>query len=349
MLALQKLRAAAGVALVDVPEPASPASGEVLIEVLAAGICGSDLHIDQWTPGYEFLSSYLPVTLGHEFSGRVIAVGPDVDPSVIDTRVVVKPSIACGNCEDCLSGHVDDCRHRRALGLHKNGAFAPRLLAPWNYCIALPDALDAELAALVEPLTISEHAVDDGEVQPGDRVLIFGPGTIGQGAAALARLAGAASVVIAGYSDQDRFEVLRRMGFTQLIDLAAADGAQQLAQCSGAGFDVVIEAAGSNSALATALALARPRGKIVAVGIHSRNIDVDINLLVRKRLQLRGSYRASHAIWEKCVKLLADNAAVFSPMISHRLPLSQAPEGFRLGAEKTASKVVLLPQLEGQP
>src|SRR5690554_3713656 len=98
MLALQKMRASAGVELVEVPEPPAPSQGEVLIEVAAAGICGSDLHIDAWTGGYEFLTPFLPVTLGHEFSGRVAAVGAGVDASVVGTRVVVKPSIACGEC-----------------------------------------------------------------------------------------------------------------------------------------------------------------------------------------------------------------------------------------------------------
>jgi len=348
MLALQKLRPAAGVGLAEVPEPAPPSAGDVLIDVAAAGICGSDLHIDQWTQSYEFLSPFLPVTLGHEFSGRVAAVGEGVDPSVIGMRVVVKPSIACGACESCTAGDPDGCRHRRALGLHVNGAFAPRVLAPWNHCIALPESLDLQLAALVEPLTIAEHAVQDGEVGPGDRVLVFGPGTIGQGAAALARLAGAASVIVAGHGDEHRFDVLRRMGFDDLIDLAAPDGAEQLQGIAGDGFDVVIEAAGANSALAAALRLSRERGKIVAVGIHSRNIDVDLNLLVRKRLQLRGSYRANHAIWERCVQVLAEHPERFSPMISHRLPLHQALEGFRLGAAKTASKVLLLPTDEAQ-
>jgi len=343
MLALQKSRPSAGVELLQVPEPPAPSAGEVLIGVAAAGICGSDLHIDEWTAGYEFLTPFLPVTLGHEFSGRVLATGPGVDPAVVGTRVVVKPSISCGVCRDCQHGDPDACQQRRAVGLHRNGAFAPRLLAPWNYCIPLPDSLELELAALVEPLTISEHAIQDGDVGPGDRVLIFGPGTIGQGAAALARLAGAASVVIVGFGDNERFEVLRRMGFSDLVDLADSDGQERLSAMAGDGFDVVIEAAGANSALADALRLAQIRGKIVAVGIHSRNIDVDINLLVRKRLQLRGSYRANHAIWEKCIATLATNPDDFLPMISHRLPLDQAERGFRLGAQKTASKVLLLP------
>ncbi|WP_160350790.1 zinc-binding dehydrogenase [Bordetella sp. 15P40C-2] len=348
MLALQKQDAAAGVALVDVAEPPAPGQGEVLIEVVAAGICGSDLHIDDWAQGYEFLTPFLPVTLGHEFSGRVVAAGPGVHESAVGKRVVVRPSISCGVCIDCREGDPDECLHRRALGLHRPGAFAPRLLAPWNYCLPLPDSLDLELAALVEPLTISQHAVEDGEVKTGDRVLVFGPGTIGQGAAALARLAGAAEIVVVGYGDKERFEVLGRMGFSRLIDLADPGAAQQLEELAGDGFDVVIEAAGANSALASALRLTRVRGKIVAVGIHSRNIDVDVNLLVRKRLQLRGSYRASQAIWEKCIRILAQSPNEFAPMITHRLPLNEAPEGFRLGKQKTASKVILLPGLGAQ-
>src|SRR5690606_24434588 len=132
------------------------------------------------------------------------------------------------------------------------------------------------------------------------------------------------SVVIAGYDDAERFAILRQMGFTDLIDLAAPGADKQLERIAENGFDVIIEAAGANSALAAALRLAKVQGRVVAVGIHARNIDVDVNLLVRKRLRLRGSYRANHAIWEKCIAVLAANPHSFTPMISHKMPLHQA-------------------------
>ena len=220
MLALQKKSGGPGVDLMTVPAPDAPGPGEVIIEVAAAGICGSDLHIEQWTGGYDFLLPALPVALGHEFAGTLCTLGEGVDVSALGRRVVVKPSVACGKCGYCTHGDPDDCQNRKAIGLLQNGAFAKYVRVPFSQCIEIPDNLELELAALAEPLTISEHAVQDGGVKPGDRVVIFGPGTIGQGAALMARLAGASQIVVVGHDDGPRFEVMRALGFNDYVDLA---------------------------------------------------------------------------------------------------------------------------------
>lgn len=343
MIALRKHAATPGVELSEVPRPAPVLPTDVIVEVAATGICGSDLHIDEWFPDYAFLIPALPVTLGHEFSGRIVEVGAEVPPSAIGKRVVVKPSVACGVCIHCTAGDPDDCGVRVPIGLLRDGAFASAVRAPYGQCIEIPDGLDLVAAALAEPLTISEHAVQDGDVGDGSRVLVFGPGTIGQGAAVLARKAGASEVVVVGYKDETRFDVLRKLGFDRLIDLAEPGGNERVLEAAGDGFDCVIEASGANAALELGLQALRMRGVLVAVGIHGRNPSFDINKLVRRRLQIRGSYRASHAIWERVIGLLADDQAAFLPMITHRLPLEEALEGFRLGHRREASKVVLLP------
>lgn len=345
MMALQKVGQHPGVQLVDVDRPAIAGPGDVIVEVAAAGICGSDLHIDQWIPDYAFLIPVLPVTLGHEFSGRIVAAGPAVEPGAVGRRVVVKPSVACGRCVHCTQGDPDDCRSRTPIGLLQNGAFAHHVRAPFGQCIEIPDSLDLHLAALVEPLTISEHAVQDGEVQPGQRVVVFGPGTIGQGAAILARIAGGAEVVVVGHGDTHRFETLRALGFDTLVDLAEPEGEAHLKALAGDGFDVAIEAAGVGSAFRLGLETLRPRGIIVAVGIHGQPASFDINRLVRTRLQIRGSYRATHEMWTKVIGLLDADPGAFAPMITHRLPLAQALEGFALGHSRIASKVILQPDV----
>ena len=343
MIALRKTSSKPGVELVEAPQVTLSSPGDVIIEVGAAGICGSDLHIDQWIPDYAFLIPALPVTLGHEVSGTIMAAGADIDRSVLGKRVVVKPSVACGKCLHCTTGDPDDCGARVPIGLLQDGAFARHVRVPFKQCIEIPDALDLATAALVEPLTISEHAVQDGEVGEGDRVLIFGPGTIGQGAAVLARIAGAAEIVIVGYNDESRFSVLRQLGFDKLVDLADEGAEERIRQLAGEGFDTVIEAAGANAALELGIETLRMRGVLVAVGIHGRKASFDINKLVRRRLQIRGSYRASHAIWTRVIELVAGDPAGFRPMITHELPLPDALEGFRLGHEREASKVILFP------
>lgn len=343
MLALQKTSGGPGVHLVSIPGPDAPGPGEVIVEVVAAGICGSDLHIEQWEGGYDFLLPALPVTLGHEFSGVLSALGEGVDPSAIGRRVVVKPSVACGKCEYCVRGDEDDCQSRKPIGILQNGAFAKYVRVPFSQCIEIPENLDLELAALVEPLTISEHAVQDGAVKPEDRVVIFGPGTIGQGAAVMARLAGASQIVVVGYDDKPRFDVLRTLGFNDCFDLAEPGAQEALRKLAGKGFNVAIEAAGVNSALELGLELLETCGVLVAVGIHGRKVQFDITPFVRRRLRMVGSYRATHDIWVKCVSALAANPDSFRPMVTHRLPLAEGVEGFRLGFAKQASKVLLFP------
>lgn len=343
MLALQKLTGAPGVAMADVALPPPPAAGEVIVTVAAAGICGSDLHIKDWTDGYDFLLPALPVTLGHEFAGTITTLGADVAPSALGKRVVVKPSVACGECGYCRKGDSDDCQRRKPIGLLQPGAFAKLVKVPYGQCIEIPDGLELELAALVEPLTISEHAVQDGEVGPGDRVVIFGPGTIGQGAAVLAGKAGAAEVVVVGYNDPERARILADLKVSQFIDLAEPGSEARLRQLAAEGFQVAIEASGANSALELGLQILETTGIMVAVGIHPRKVSFDINTVVRKRLQIRGSYRASHAIWQRCIDLLAAAPQDFAPMVTHRMPLAEAVEGFEMCSRKEASKILLLP------
>lgn len=338
MPALRKLGPRPGVELARVPLPPAPGPGEVIIEVAAAGICGSDLHIDEWTPSYAFLTAHLPVTLGHEFAGHVSAVGPGVTGWAIGTAVTAKPSAPCGTCAACQASRPDDCTSRRAVGLHQDGAFAPYVTCPATQLLALPPGLDPTLGALTEPLSICAAAIRNGEIGPGHRVVVFGPGTIGQGCALLARRAGA-EVTIVGLNDAARFATLRTMGFTRLIDLA--DG--QAALKAAGPFDIAIEAAGAPAAVNLALLSLRLRGTMVAVGIHATDVPTDLTQLTRRQLRLVGSARGTHEIWQETLAALAEAPDLYARMVTHRLPLTHALEGFAAGHRREASKVLLLP------
>ena len=340
MQALQKTRAAAGLELVDVPRPSvEPSSDDVLVQVLATGICGSDLHVDDWTPSYAFMAPSLPVTIGHEFVG-VARSGP-----LAGQRVVVRPSVTCGVCAACAQGRHDACERRRGIGMTRDGAFAPWVRVPLRNCVPVPAGLSDEMAALAEPLTISMQALRIAGDVAGLRVLVMGPGTIGQGIAALARRAGASQVVVSGFDDAARFNALRTMGFDALVDVQAqslAEGAR--AYTDGAPFDIVFEATGVPETITEALALLRRNGIVVVTGIHARPLALDLTPLVRNQQQLRGSFRPPESDWPLALSLLAEMDAVLRPMVSHVLPLSQAREGFALAHGKQASKVLLCPQ-----
>lgn len=353
MLALRKLRSEPGVELSVAPEPLVDA-GDALIEVAAAGVCGSDLHIASWDASYAFMIRALPVTLGHEFAGVVAALCPGASgaPSgrtggvAIGDRVVAMPSVTCGACPGCLSIGADACTRRRGLGMTRDGGFASRVVVPAVNCVAIPDDLPLDLAALTEPLTVSAEAVARGEARPGARVLIMGPGTIGQGAAILARLAGAELVVMTGRDDGPRFDTLRALGFDKLIDVADPDATERLRAHAVDGYDTVIEATGVGATIDQGLALLRPGGILVTAGIHARPASIDVTKLVRRNLQIRGSFRSPRAVWPVILATIARDRAAFAPMITHRLPLSDAPAAFALARNKEASKVMLFPRHE---
>ncbi len=339
MLALRKVAAAPGIALVGTARP-RPAAGEVLLRMEAAGICGTDIHIAEWTPGYESMASCLPVTLGHEAAGIVIE-GPD---AWLGRRAVLRPSVLCGRCEACLSGRSGSCRARRGIGIHRSGAFASEIVVPEANLVAVPEDIDAELAALTEPLTVSHEAARNAAIEPGDRVLVVGPGPIGLAAAHFARKAGARRVVVAGRRDEPRLACARAMGFADCLDTADAGLTRSLADAGlPAEHDAVIEATGVAALVPELISLLAPFGRLVIAGIHAAPAQVDLTALVRRHQRIVGSYRAPLSAWPEVLAALADDGEVLRRLVSHRLPLSRIGEGFMAMASRQAVKVMVTP------
>jgi 2-desacetyl-2-hydroxyethyl bacteriochlorophyllide A dehydrogenase len=342
VLAIRKVAPTSGIQVVDVPEPTLEGPDNVIVKVSHAGICGTDLHIDHWTTSYHFLAPSLPVTIGHEFSGEVCQVGPGVNNLAVGDRVTVRPSTVCGKCSTCVSGLFDACLNRRGIGVVRNGGFAQMVAVPARNCVRLPAELDLRLAALAEPMTVSYEAVRTAEVGQGSRVLIVGPGNIGQGIALFCKEFGAAEIVIAGYCDQLRFSVLRSIGFEQLIETESSplfDATQALKTADQ--FDVVIEASGAGSVIAPSLSMLKPKGILVICGIHKEPVQIDLTQLVRKQHQIRGSYRTEEKNWETVLQFMSRNQAALKKMVTHEFPLEQAQKGFDFAHKKMATKVLL--------
>lgn len=342
MLALQKLLPAPGVSLRDIAAPGDPGPAEVLIAVEATGICGTDVHIDAWTAGYASMESAMPVTLGHEFSGQIAKAGHEVPGDVVGQRVTVRPSVLCHRCPPCLAGDYDHCLNRKGIGIGRNGAFAAAVLVPWENCVPVPEDLKPEIAALAEPMTVCHEAVATGAVKPGDRVLVLGPGAIGQGIALFAEEAGASDIVIVGRNDRDRLENCRWLGFDKIADSAGTTLTQAVLPWTAEGlFDVVIEATGVPAIVPEALGLLKKRGIMVIAGIHSAPATIDLTALVRDHKQIRGTYRAPVETWPLVIDYLQRNAERVSRLITARLPMSEADRGFRLAGGKQESKVIV--------
>lgn len=343
MLALQKTAPAPGLVLQDVQPPPAPGPGQVLIRPFAVGICGSDLHVAEFSAGYEFMQPLLPVTLGHEFAGRIEACGADVGNLRPGMAVTVWPSSPCGNCAPCTSGSEQNCTDKRTLGLMQNGAFAPLVLARRDGVFPLPAGVDFEIGALTEPLCVAHRAVATAGDIRGASVLVLGPGTIGQGIALMARLGGAAKVHIAGFDDAARLATCRALNFENLLDLSLSADCAALEALRGS-FDVVFEATGQAVSVSDGLEALRMEGTLVLTGIHGRDVTLNPTSLVRRKLTLRGSHGSRRADWARVVGLLSAEPETFRPMITHRLPLSRIEEGFALAGGRSASKVIILPQ-----
>jgi L-iditol 2-dehydrogenase len=203
MLALRKTATIYGADLVEVEPPHEPDAAEVIVAVAATGICGSDLHAYEWTAGYGFMRDAMPVTLGHEFAGGIVAVGAGVEGLNVGDRVVCWPTVVCGRCPACRADRPQDCVDRRIVGLHRDGAMTALVRIPARNCLPVPEGLPLEIAALAEPLAVAVHAVDVAEIASDVRVVVLGPGPIGLLAAWVAQLRGG-RVLLAGLDDAVR-------------------------------------------------------------------------------------------------------------------------------------------------
>ncbi len=345
MIALRKTAAAFGAELVRMAAPAVPSADSVIIEVAATGICGSDVHAYEWTPGYEFMSAHLPLTIGHEFSGIVRSVGAAVTERMPGERVVCWPTIACTRCTACMAGRPQHCPERKVIGLHRNGGFAGCVEVPARNCFRVPDGLDLETAALAEPLSIAVNAVDVADIGEGDRVVVLGPGPIGLGAAWVATRRGA-QVLIAGFNDTARLTIARDMGIAGAVDLATTSLDNAVTAAFGDKADRVIEATGIVDSITDGLAVLRPGGILTAAGIHTKPLELDLTRFIREKKQLRAAHDTTHAAFEEAISLLSGNASSLSRMITHRKPLAEAAEAFALARARQAVKVMLIPPQE---
>ncbi len=345
MLAVRKTGAMPGISLEQVREPHAPSSGEVVIEVAAAGICGSDLHVYEWSAGYEFMRSKLPLTLGHEFSGHVSAIGRDVTNVANGDLVSVMPTSSCMRCTACAGGNPHLCQHRSTVGLTRDGAFCRFVTVPAMSCIALAPDTDPVLAALLEPLAVGDNAADVGEIRFGDTVVVLGPGTIGQAVVRAARWRGATRVIAVGMNDAPRLKTAIAIGATDIIDLAESPSLREAvyARNDGRAADVVVEATGRASSISDGLDILKKGGILVSAGIHAAPVTFDLTSFVRNRHQLRGAHGSQRRSWEAIATRIAQDPSSVRPMVSLVLRLEDAEEGFDRCLSREVSKVILRP------
>jgi len=320
--------------LQDVPDPL-PGPGEALVEVLAAAICGSDLH------GFREASARRipPLVMGHEVVGIVRGVGACVAADITGTRTVAMPVVSCGMCSRCEQGTPNVCPRRRLMGMDFPGAFAEAFTIPADQLRSVPAEIDDARAALVEPLANAVHVVDRS-VRDGDRVLVIGAGAIGLFAARVAFLAGASTVVVTD-TVADRRVHADRLGAVAVDVGEAANTIETLTR--GEGVDVVIDAAGFPATWALATDVVRSGGRVDVIGLGATEGPVRYQTVVAKALTVMGAYACVDADFARAVHLLASGAVDPSEWVT-TTPLVDGQAAFETLVDGGRQiKVVLVP------
>lgn len=331
------------VELREVPEP-TPGPGEVLIQVNAAAICGSDLHIRRDEHPY-----WPPIVLGHEFAGIVRALGDGVSGYAPGDRVVSETSTgSCGLCFLCRSGNRQICAEKRAPGIGRNGAFADLLVMPAALLHRVPDGLSMEEAALSEPTAIGVHAVlERARVQPGESVVITGPGPIGLLCLQVARAAGAGPIIVSGTPNAAalRLPAARDLGADVTVNIGQESLVDRImALTDGRGADVAIETSGAAAAIGALPHLVRRLGRLCAVGVVGHpEVSFPWDAAVFKGLEVQFSFSSRHTSWVTGLRLLATGKVRAKPLLTMKVPLERWRDAFEAQEQGKAIKALLVP------
>ncbi|HEU4749773.1 MAG TPA: L-threonine 3-dehydrogenase, partial [Acidimicrobiia bacterium] len=322
----------------DVPTP-DPGPQDVLIEVHKTSICGTDLHIYKWDDWAQKTIN-VPMTIGHEFMGAIVDLGAGVEGLRLGQRVSGEGHITCGHCRNCRAGRRHFCHNHLGLGVTRPGAYAEFVSIPAANVFPLPDHIDDDTAAILDPLGNATHTALTFDLV-GEDVLITGAGPIGMMATAIARHVGSRFVVVTDLNDF-RLEMARKMGAnlavkpdeTSLHDLMAELGMTE-------GFDVGMEMSGSAAALNQMLDVLNHGGRVGLLGIPPSAVTLDLNQVIFKGLTLKGIYgRLIFETWYKMSAMLQGGLDV-KPVITHRFPAVRFDEAFSVVADGLSGKVIL--------
>jgi (R,R)-butanediol dehydrogenase/meso-butanediol dehydrogenase/diacetyl reductase len=326
----------------SVAEPGDPATGEVLLEVLRAAICGTDSS--EWDHGPRLVRP--GVVVGHEFVGRVIALGDGVSDVAVGDRVVSGAGISCGECDWCRAGRTNLCARYSTLGLQQNGGLAEYVSSPASICRLVPERMTDEAAAMAQPLAVALHAVRRSGVAAGQSCAVVGVGGIGAFIVAGAAAHGV-SPLIAIDIDEERLGTAKLLGADATVNVAGSDLAQALRDATGGeGPDVVIESSGAPHAPAASLAGVRRGGRVLIVGMQAAPRELDLVALNVREIEI-GSTLAHVCgvdLPESLEILAASNLA--ETVLDRVIPLDAlVDEGIRPLVEHTArGKIVVDPR-----
>lgn len=324
----------------DRPDP-EPGPGEVVVAVIATGICGSDIHGFTGENGRRQAGQ----VMGHETVGRVQTVGPETDPDLVGDLVTVNPVLSCDDCDVCRTGSEQSCPNRSVIGVTANisSAFADQIVVRSSNLVSLPSDLDPELGALIEPLAVGYHAAVRGGCSEADRVLVLGAGPIGQACVLAAQRLGANRVVVSDPNPARR-ELCGSLGATPL-DPAHGDLTNAVAQALGGPPTLVIDAVGIQASLTDAMSTSSMGARIVLVGMGSPRLELPAYAVSTDERMLIGSFCYSRAHFDDTARWVASTDHDLSRLIEGRVGWEGARQSFEdLGrGVSPASKVLVFP------
>jgi L-iditol 2-dehydrogenase len=330
--------------LVDTPVP-STGPDEVLVQVAACGICGSDVH------GYDGSSGRRipPIVMGHEAAGTVASVGADVKDFSPGDRVTFDSTVYCGCCAYCARGEVNLCDNRQVIGVsctdyRRAGAFAEFIAVPQRIVYRLPDDISFEEAAMLEAVSVALHAVRISSVSVGQSALVIGAGMIGLLTLQAARAAGCSRVLIADV-DETRLNLAEQVGAEEILHASGPELIAEIMQrTAGKGMDLVLEAVGRNETIAAAIDCVRKGGTVTLIGNITPEVSLPLQKVVSRQIRLQGSC-ASAGEYPEAIELMASGKIQVKPLITAVASLEEGPRWFeRLHSrEPNLMKVVLTP------
>ena len=343
MRAIVKETAGPGMVVREVPRPACGPT-DVLIRVLFAGVCGTDLHIWNWD-AWASARLHPPVVIGHEFAGEIVELGREVPSDgllAVGDLVTAEGHIVCGHCLQCRLGESHLCRFTRIIGVDRDGAFADYIAMPASNVMRL-DGIPPEIGAIMDPIGNAVHTVLEGTHVPGSRTLVVGCGPIGCFAVGVARAAGASLVIATDLNDR-RLELARSMGAHVTLNPSRDDVPSRVRDLTdGDGADIVCEMSGHPAGHAQAFAAARLGGRVNLLGTPSRTTEVDFARdVIFKGLTLYGvTGRRMYRTWTEMQRFLRSGQLDPRPVITHRFPLEQIADAIAVIENGEAGKVIL--------
>ncbi len=320
------------VSIQDRPTP-TPGPGDVLIQVQAVGVCGSDVH---WFSEGRIGSTVVtaPLVLGHEASGRVVALGTGADPGLMGRRVSIEPGVPCRRCQQCHRGRYNLCPNMRFMATPPiDGAFAEYVVMPADFVYPVPDSVSDDAAALLEPLSVGIWCNQKGAVTPGSRVLITGAGPIGLVALQVALVFGAGEVLVSDVSP-DRLAIAERFGGTP-IDARSAD-------LTGADVDTVLECSGAPAAMATGFRAAGRAARVVLVGMGPADVSVPLEVIQQRELIVTGTFRYANT-WPLALDLVTRGAVDLDALVTGHFALAQTVDALGASSDPRQIKAIVNP------